>query len=544
MLNYVWLALIVLGIGAALSTDFIDQSSNKYKNNSPVPAVIRLNEPFSADSSKSYDVSIGVSADTYERFYGEKPAGQAELEGKLTYDAAKHTALLFAKTTDNTPAMWKKMARVSGKDDDLTGSLAYYSVNDSLSLKGGVTFEKISFVRMKDVTSSALNYAGTAVTLALELIGIMALWLGMMKIAEEAGLIKIIANALKPVTRFLFPDVPSDHPAMGAMIMNISANMLGLSNAATPFGLKAMEELDKLNPEKGTATNAMCTFLAINTAGLTFIPATAIAIRAAAGSSDPAIIIGTSVFGATCATIAGVTSAKVMEKFPVKKGEFAPWLRSNSKGLAIFTAILAVIAFVAIFLGKGVAALAGSINPALFKDIIQVVAILAIPFLIISFVGYGAVKKVKIYEKFVEGAKEGFNVAVRIIPYLVAMLVAIGIFRAGGALDFLIYLLKPLTDLIGMPAEALPMALMRPLSGSGSLGVMAEIISVHGADSFIGVLVSTFFGSSETTFYVLAVYFGSVGVSRTRHALAAGLIADIAGVIGAVFIVRLLFGLL
>ncbi|CAG0905967.1 unnamed protein product [Cyprideis torosa] len=306
---------------------------------------------------------------------------------------------------------------------------------------------------MKDVTNSALEYAGIAVEIAIGLIGIMALWLGVMKVAEEAGLIRIIANAMKPLTKFLFPDVPQDHPAMGAMIMNMAANMLGLGNAATPFGLKAMDELDKLNPNKGVATNAMCTFLAVNTAGLTLIPATAIAIRAAAGSK-------------------------------------------------------------------------------LFKSIIQIISTLAIPMLIFIFIGYGAIKKVKIYEVFVEGAKEGFDVAIRIIPYLVAMLVAIGIFRAGGGMDILISALTPFTNFVGMPAEALPMAIMRPLSGSGSLGIMAEIIATHGPDSFIGILVSTFFGSTETTFYVIAVYFGAVNIRKTRHALAAGLLADIAGILG------------
>jgi len=319
--------------------------------------------------------------------------------------------------------------------------------------------------------------------------------------------------------------------------------MLGLSNAATPFGLKAMEELDKLNPEKGTATNAMCTFLAINTAGMTLIPATAIAIRAAAGSADPAIIIGTSLFGSACATIVGITSAKILEKFPIKHGEFGLWLKQNLKIFGTFFGIVALLfVFFLTGLSKSLGSVFSFINPNLFKSIIQVVSTVAIPLLITVFIGYGAIKKVKVYEKFIEGAKEGFNVAVRIIPYLVAMLVAIAIFRAGGAMDWLVYILRPFTDLIGMPPEALPMALMRPLSGSGSLGIMAETISVHGVDSFIGILTSTFYGSSETTFYVLAVYFGAVNIKKTRHALPAGLLADVAGVLGAVFIVRMLFG--
>jgi len=404
--------------------------------------------------------------------------------------------------------------------------------------------EEVAFLKLKQVTNAVLSYAGTAVEIALGLIGIMALWLGVMKVAESAGLISILAKILKPITNKLFPDVPSDHPAVGSMIMNISANMLGLSNAATPFGLKAMEELDKLNPNKGTATNAMCTFLAINTAGLTFIPASAIAIRAAAGSSDPAIIIGTSIFGASCATIAGLTTVKILEKFPIKNGGVLDWFKEN-KGLLGF--LVGIILLILLLTTTGLGSFFGSIfsfvSPELFKAVIQVVAIIAIPLLIVAFIGYGAFKKVRVYEQFIEGAKEGFNIAVRIIPYLVAMLGAIGIFRAGGAMEgWLIPLLKYVTDPLGIPAEVLPMALMRPLSGSGSLGIMAETMSVYGPDSLIGIMVSTFFGSSETTFYVLAVYFGAVNIKNIRHALAGGLAADIAGTLGAVFIVKMLFG--
>ncbi|RPI73029.1 MAG: nucleoside recognition protein [Ignavibacteriales bacterium] len=395
---------------------------------------------------------------------------------------------------------------------------------------------------MKDVTNAVLKYAGTAVTIALGLIGIMALWLGVMKVAEEAGLIKIIASSLKPFTKRLFPEIPSDHPAMSSMIMNISANMLGLGNAATPFGLKAMEEMEKINPNKGTASNSMVTFLAINTAGLTLIPATAIAVRAASGSSNPAIIIGTTIFGALCATIAGVTSAKIIEKFYLESWSFSEWFKRNLK---FFVLAIVTILAIALFLITGFAAKIGGmlsfISAEGFKNVIEVVSKLAIPLLIVVFIGYGAIKKVKVYESFVEGAKEGFNIAIKIIPYLVAMLIAIGIFRAGGGMDWLIFILQPITNLIGMPAEALPMALMRPLSGSGSLGIMSENLAVYGPDSFIGILVSTFYGSTETTFYVLALYFGAVNIKNTKHALPVGLIADVAGILGALFIVKLLF---
>jgi spore maturation protein SpmB len=359
-------------------------------------------------------------------------------------------------------------------------------------------------------------------------------------VAEESGLLKMIANSLRPITKFLFPEIPQDHPAIGAMVMNISANMLGLGNAATPFGLKAMEELDKLNPEKGTATNSMCTFLAINTAGLTLIPATAIAVRAASGSSNPAIIIGTSIFGAGCATIAGVAAAKIFEKLSGKNYSRKSILKSLFKTLA---ALAVLILLVFIIVKAGVFHSSSGVVSAL-KNVLQVISVLAIPMVILSFVIFAFIKKVKVYESFIEGAKEGFNVALKIIPYLVAMLCAIAIFRSGGGMDFLVSVLTPVTNLIGLPAEALPMAFLRPLSGSGSLGLMSEVMATHGPDSFLGVLVSTMFGSTETTFYVIALYFGSVNIKRTRHAVAAGLIADLAGMLGALFIVRLLFGIL
>lgn len=543
MLNYVWLGLLMLGIGVALTTDVVDKTNNKYKNGEALNVEIVFDDSISVFQNKSYGASLKVSESNFNNFYDEKISSDVLQKVKITFDEDKQKWILFFLTDGNTPVFWKEMAKISGKENDLTGKVIDLEKVDDKTFTGKVILEDISFAKMKEVTNSALDYAGIAVEIALGLIGIMALWLGVMKVAEEAGLIRIIANAMKPLTKFLFPDVPQDHPAMGAMIMNMAANMLGLGNAATPFGLKAMEELDKLNPNKGVATNAMCTFLAVNTAGLTLIPATAIAVRAAAGSSDPAIIIGTAIFGAFCATTVGITATKVLEKFPLKEGGLAALMKSSKKGLT-FLGILAMLIFVLVVTGlmTTIVSIFNFLNPELFKNVIQIISTLAIPMLILIFIGYGAIKKVKIYEVFVDGAKEGFDVAVRIIPYLVAMLVAIGIFRAGGAMEILIYALTPITNIIGMPAEALPMAIMRPLSGSGSLGIMAEIIATHGPDSFIGILVSTFFGSTETTFYVIAVYFGAVNIRKTRHALAAGLLADVAGILGAVFIVKLLFG--
>ncbi len=543
MLNYVWLALLFLGIGAAVSTDIVHQSENKYKNGEPLPVVVQFEGGFQKNIDTTYQAILKVKKFVFNNFYKENISSDIYLKTKITERKSSKAGSIYFKVNNSDPKIWRDMAASSGAKDDLTGKIFIDSLLSPTTAAAHVVLEKVSFLKIKDVTNAALDYAGTAVNISLGLIGIMALWLGIMKIAEEAGLIGIIARWLKPLTKRLFPDVPPDHPAMGSMIMNMSANMLGLGNAATPFGLKAMEELNDLNPKKDTATNAMCTFLAINTAGMTLIPATAIAVRAASGSSEPAIIIGTSLFASFCATVAGLIAAKTLEKFPVKKNQFKDWLKKNYKiFLALF--IIAAVVWVFVFTGAGKALgpVLSIINPDVLRDSIQIFSTIAIPLLIVVFVGYGAIKKVRLYEVFVEGAKEGFNIAVKIIPYLVAMLVAIGIFRAGGAMDWLVYVLHPVTNLIGMPAEALPMALMRPLSGSGSLGIMAEIISVHGPDSFIGILVSTFYGSTETTFYVLAVYFGAVNIRKIRHALSAGLIADIAGILAAVFIVRLLFG--
>jgi spore maturation protein SpmA len=541
-LNYIWLSLLILGVGAALTTDIVEKSANKYCNNTPFELIVTTDKNFDEIPPGKQNAAISVDAASYNKFYRDSIKSDIFLPATLILNKVNQSGSITIEINDSSPALWKEMAKASGGENDLMGGFQLIKKNSDKSFKAKIVFEEISFIKMKGVTDAALGFAGTAVTIALGLIGIMALWLGVMKVAEEAGLIRIIASTLKPATKKLFPEIPSNHPAMSAMIMNISANMLGLGNAATPFGLKAMEEMEKINPNKGTATNSMVTFLAINTAGLTLIPATAIAVRAASGSSNPAIIIGTSIFGAFCATVAGISAAKLFEKFYIKSWSFAAWFKKNLK---IFLSIILFLAVVLLIFVTGlfnqIASLFSFISPSGFRSFIEVVSALAIPLLIGIFIGYGAIKKVKVYESFVEGAKDGFTIAIKIIPYLVAMLVAIGIFRAGGAMEWLIYILNPITNLIGLPADALPMALMRPLSGSGSLGIMSENLSVYGPDSFLGVLVSTFYGSTETTFYVLAVYFGSVNIKNTRHALPVGLIADVAGILGALFIVRLLF---
>lgn len=543
MLNYIWLALILLGFSAALYTDISNSRSDKFQNSVPFTTTILFTKNVQTNSESKYSATVVLDRKYFNKFYSENISSDLNIPAELNLSKDSHTGFISLQINEKSPSLWKEMAAASGEKNDLNGTISLTEKLSDNSFNGEIVFETASFIKMKEVTNSVISYAGTAVTIALGLIGIMALWLGIMKIAEEAGLIKIIVGSLKPITRRLFPEIPSDHPAMSSMIMNISANMLGLGNAATPFGLKAMEEMEKINPNKGTASNSMVTFLAINTAGLTLIPATAIAVRAASGSSNPAIIIGTTIFGAFCSTIAGITAAKVFEKFYLESWSFSDWIKKNLK---FALSILFLVAVLIILLLTGIFSEAGNIFSFIstdgFKNIVQLVSSLAIPVIIVVFVLYGVIKKVKVYESFVEGAKEGFNIAVKIIPYLVAMLIAIGIFRAGGAMDLLILILTPITNLIGMPAEALPMALMRPLSGSGSLGIMSENLAVYGPDTFIGILVSTFYGSTETTFYVLALYFGAVNIKSTRHAVPVGLIADAAGILGALFIVKLLFG--
>jgi len=405
---------------------------------------------------------------------------------------------------------------------------------------------------MAALGNAMIESASGAVELAIGLVGVMALFLGLMKVAEKGGLLIVIARLVRPLMVRLFPEVPPDHPAMGAMILNMSANALGLGNAATPFGIRAMQQLDTLNKYKGTATNAMILFLAINTSSVTLLPTGVIAIRAAAGSADPAGIVPTTLFATICSTIVAIISVKLFQRFWVDKPEtyvvdsaddeqapaeeelsegipeglpqdtgegYAPWVSYVSLGT------LALMVPLTVVYGKAIAPW-------------------IIPGLMMLLLAYGAAKRVRIYEAFVEGAKDGFNVALRIIPYLVAILVAVAMFRASGAMDMIITPLGAITGAFALPPDALPMALLRPLSGSGAYGIMASIINdpTVGPDSYTGYLVSTIQGSTETTFYVLAVYFGAVGIRRIRYALAAALLADLAGVIGAVLGCWYLYG--
>jgi len=412
--------------------------------------------------------------------------------------------------------------------------------------------------RMTALVDAILTQAkDAALNVAIPLIGIMAFFLGLMRVAEDAGLLRVVARALAPIMRRLFPRVPPDHPAMSAMILNIASNMLGLGNAATPFGIKAMEELDRLNGEKGTATDAMVLFLALNTAGLALLPTGVVGLRAALGSENAMAIWIPTWFASGVATVVGVTAALLLRRLPWYRATEPPLAAAapgagESEAPAIpgaepgnlhpprfagFWVAAFWLAFAAFFghtawqlrdrpLGEA----AGALSPWFLGALVG------------GLVLFGWSRGVRVYDSLVEGGKEGFQVAVRIIPYLVAILVMVGMFRAAGGIDLLVRALGPLTDRIGLPAEALPMALLRPLTGSGAYGVMAAVMEEHGPDSFVGYMVSTFQGSTETTFYVLAVYFGAVGIKRTRHTLPACLLADVAGILAAVLIVNVLLG--
>jgi spore maturation protein SpmA len=411
---------------------------------------------------------------------------------------------------------------------------------------------------MKELTDAILADSRRAVDIAIKLIGVMAFFLGLMKVAEDGGLLRLLCRLTAPVMRRLFPAVPPDHPAMSAMIMNIGSNMMGLANAATPFGIRAIEELDKLNGRKGTATNAMVLFLAINTAGLAILPSGVVGLRAAAGSADATGIFFPTWFASGCATLVGVIAAISLSKLRRYRATEPPVLAPESvAGTSANDAVLeslptdrpipwrraALWAFWLIFVGLMVRHVVTSIGARPAHELTkEVLSYWMLPAVVVSLTLFGWSRGVRVYESLVEGAKEGFKVAVRIIPFLVAIVVGVGMFRASGGMELLGKALEPLTSFIGMPAEAFPMAVLRPLTGSGAMGYMVETMNAHGPDSLLGYMVSTYQGSTETTFYVLAVYFGAVGVKRARHALPACLAADITGILAATFIVNVMFG--
>lgn len=413
---------------------------------------------------------------------------------------------------------------------------------------------------MARLAKAIIEDSSQAVTLAIGLVGVMTLFLGLMKVAEAGGLLAIIARLLRPLLVRLFPSVPAEHPAMGAMILNIAANVLGLGNAATPFGIRAMQHLDALNPLKGTASNAMVLFLAINTSSVTLLPTGVIALRAAAGSADPAGILPTTLFATICSTMVAIVMAKGCQRvWPmepmisssaaspalaaphVASEELDPAADADATAQAMalddsargFPAWASMLALLAVVLLVPATIIWG-----------RAAAPWIIPAIVAGLLTFGAIRRVRVYEAFIDGARDGFQVAVRIIPYLVAILVAVGMLRASGALDLLIRPLGAVTAPIGLPAEGLLMGLLRALSGSGAFAYLASVLNdpAIGPDSYTGYLVSTIQGSTETTFYVLAVYFGAVGIRRMRHAVVVGLAADVAGVAASVLICAILHG--
>ncbi|MDX1583955.1 MAG: nucleoside recognition domain-containing protein [Thermoanaerobaculia bacterium] len=378
-----------------------------------------------------------------------------------------------------------------------------------------------------EMVAATFEMAEVGFEIALGLTGVMCLWLGIMKLGEKGGAVDLLAKAFGPLLHRLFPGIPQGHPAMGSIVMNMAANMLGLDNAATPLGLKAMKELQTLNPEPETATNDQILFLVINTSAVTLIPITIFVYRAQMGAADPTDVFIPLIVATFCSTMVGLIVTSMLQKLKLWDPVVLAYLGS-------FTAIVAMI--VVDF---------SSLPEAVMEEQTGIISNFLIFCVIIAFVSLAWWKKEPLYETFVEGAKEGFNVAITIIPFLVAMLVAIGVLRASGALDFFLDTVRTGVAALGLDTrwvDGMPTALMRPLSGSGARGMMLETMETHGADSFAGRLVSTIQGSTETTFYVLAVYFGSVGIKRMRHAPLAGLAADFAGVLGAIGVTYLFFG--
>lgn len=376
------------------------------------------------------------------------------------------------------------------------------------------------------MVGSTFDSSKTAFETSLGLTGVLALWLGIMKIGERAGIVNVLARLLSPFFSKLFPDIPKNHPVMGSIFMNIASNMLGLDNAATPTGLKAMAQMQELNTKKDTATNPMIMFLVLNTSGLTIIPTTILAFRSSYRAVQPTDVFIPILLATTVATLAGIILT-------------AGWQRINIFQPILLAGLVGLMGFVGLVIWGF-----GKMDKETMGTVTSVASNLILMSIIILFIGAGLLKKVNVYDAFIEGAKDGFQTAVRIIPYLVAILVAVGVFRTSGAMDLMIQGIKWCVEQCGLNTDfvgALPTAFMKPLSGSGARGLMLEAMKNYGPDSFVGRLSCVFQGSTDTTFYVLAVYFGSISVRYTRHALACGLLADLAGVIAAIAICYIFF---
>ena len=378
-----------------------------------------------------------------------------------------------------------------------------------------------------EIINSTFSSSKTAFEISLGLTGVLSLWLGIMKVGEKGGVIAMFSRLLSPIFSKLFPDIPKGHPVTGSIFMNLAANMLGLDNAATPLGLKAMEGLQELNPKKDSASNPMIMFLVLNTSGLTLIPISIMVYRAQMGAAQPTDVFVPILLATFFSTIAGIIAVSIYQRINLLNRTILLFLGGMSLVVA------------------GIIYAFSTLSRTQIDVYSTTIANVFLFIIIIGFIVAGIQKKVNVYDAFVEGAKEGFSTAVRIIPYLVAILVAIGVFRASGAMDYLIGGVENLVKLCGINSDfvgGLPTAIMKPLSGSGARGLMVDAMTTYGADSFVGRLACIFQGSTDTTFYILAVYFGSVGIAKTRHAVPCGLIADVAGIISAIFICYLFFG--
>lgn len=377
------------------------------------------------------------------------------------------------------------------------------------------------------IMNSTFDNAKTGFEISLGLTGVMTLWLGLMRIGEKGGMVHILSKIVGPFFKKLFPEIPANHPVNGSIMMNLAANMLGLDNAATPMGLKAMTQLQELNQKKDTASNSMIMFLVLNTSGLTLIPISVMVYRAQLGAADPSDIFLPILLSTFFSTLVGIIAVSLYQRINLFNKVILAYLGGTTILISSIIYLFAAMPQENVSVYSSVAA-----NVILFS-------------IIISFIVLGVRKKINIYDTFIEGAKEGFGIAIKIIPFLVAILVAIGVFRVSGAMDYLIDGIAWLAASVGLNTDfvpALPTAIMKPLSGSGARGVMLETMTTYGVDSFAGRLASTMQGATDTTFYIIAVYFGSVAVKNTRYAVTAGLLADLAGVIAAIFIAYIFFG--
>ena len=401
--------------------------------------------------------------------------------------------------------------------------IAFFVIAFLFAIIGLLTGDTTVFQKIVD---STFDSSKTAFEISLGLTGVLALWLGIMKIGEKAGAVNALARMLSPVFTKLFPEIPKNHPAMGSMFMNIASNMLGLDNAATPTGLKAMAQLQELNPKKDTATNPMIMFLVLNTSGLTIIPTTILAFRAAYGAAMPTDVFIPILLSTTIATLAGIVLTLL-------------WQKTSLLQPALLATLGCIMAFVGLLIWGF-----GRMDKDTMATVTSVGSNLILLSVIVSFILAGLWKRVNVYDAFIEGAKEGFTTAVRIIPYLVAILVAVGVFRASGAMDMVIGGIRRGVEWLGLNSDfvgGLPTAFMKPLSGSGARGMMLEAMKTYGADSFVGRLSCILQGSTDTTFYILSVYFGSVSIKYTRHAVACGLLADLIGTMAAIAVCYLFF---